>query len=117
MGLEKLRNTVRPNLLTYIQREVIKRLFSAFQSAGIEFANATVSVRPWAPQLMARQLPLQPHAPDRYGERSGLTTGVQITRSMCGALVASMIKRSKPRAMPDASGIAPRAVKKSSSIG
>jgi moderate conductance mechanosensitive channel len=36
--------TVRPNVPTYIQREAIKRLFSAFQSAGIDFANATVSV-------------------------------------------------------------------------
>jgi small-conductance mechanosensitive channel len=37
--------TSRPNMPTYIQREAIKRLFAAFQSAGIQFANATVSVQ------------------------------------------------------------------------
>jgi hypothetical protein len=36
--------TSRPNIPTYIQREAVKRLYVAFQSAGIQFANATVSV-------------------------------------------------------------------------
>jgi moderate conductance mechanosensitive channel len=37
--------TVKPNIPTVIQREAMKRLFRAFQTAGIEFASATVSVQ------------------------------------------------------------------------
>jgi len=37
--------TAKPNMPTFIQREAMKRLFRAFQAAGIEFANATVSVQ------------------------------------------------------------------------
>jgi moderate conductance mechanosensitive channel len=37
--------TAKPNIPTLIQREAMKRLFSAFQAAGIEFASATVSVQ------------------------------------------------------------------------
>ncbi|GLS21129.1 hypothetical protein GCM10007874_41460 [Labrys miyagiensis] len=37
--------TARPNIPTVIQREAMKRLFPAFQEAGIEFASATVSVQ------------------------------------------------------------------------
>jgi len=37
--------TSKPNIPTLIQREAMKRLFPAFQAAGIEFASATVSVQ------------------------------------------------------------------------
>jgi small-conductance mechanosensitive channel len=37
--------TAKPNIPTLIQREAMKRLFPAFQAAGIEFASATVSVQ------------------------------------------------------------------------
>jgi small-conductance mechanosensitive channel len=37
--------TVKPNIPTVVQREAMKRLFRAFQAAGIEFASATVSVQ------------------------------------------------------------------------
>jgi moderate conductance mechanosensitive channel len=37
--------TAKPNIPTLIQREAMKRLFRAFQAAGIEFASATVSVQ------------------------------------------------------------------------
>jgi small-conductance mechanosensitive channel len=37
--------TAKPNIPTLIQREAVKRLFSAFKAAGIEFASATVSVQ------------------------------------------------------------------------
>jgi moderate conductance mechanosensitive channel len=37
--------TAKPNIPTLIQREGMKRLFRAFQEAGIEFASATVSVQ------------------------------------------------------------------------
>jgi small-conductance mechanosensitive channel len=37
--------TAKPNIPALIQREAIKRLFRAFQAAGIEFASATVSVQ------------------------------------------------------------------------
>jgi small-conductance mechanosensitive channel len=37
--------TAKPNIPTMIQREAMKRLFPAFQAAGIEFASATVSVQ------------------------------------------------------------------------
>ena len=43
--LMRFKFTVRPNVPTYIQREAMKRLFTAFQAAGIEFASATVSVQ------------------------------------------------------------------------
>ena len=43
--------------------------------------------------------------------------GVHITSSMRAAPVASMTSRSKPSAIPQASGIAARAFRKSSSIG
>ena len=36
---------VKPNIPTVVQREAMKRLFRAFQTAGIEFASATVSVQ------------------------------------------------------------------------
>jgi len=44
-------------------------------------------------------------------------TGVQITSSIRAAPVASMTSRSKPSAMPLASGMTARAARKSSSIG
>ena len=37
--------TVKPNIPTVVQREAMKRLYRAFQTAGIEFASATVSVQ------------------------------------------------------------------------
>ncbi len=37
--------TAKPNIPTTIQREAMKRLFPAFQAAGIEFARPTVSVQ------------------------------------------------------------------------
>jgi moderate conductance mechanosensitive channel len=37
--------TCKPNIPTVIQRDAMKRLFVAFQTAGIEFASATVSVQ------------------------------------------------------------------------
>jgi small-conductance mechanosensitive channel len=37
--------TVKPNIPTVVQREAMKRLFRAFQEAGIQFASATVSVQ------------------------------------------------------------------------
>ncbi len=37
--------TVKPNVPTLIQREAMKRLFPAFQAAGIEFSRPTVSVQ------------------------------------------------------------------------
>jgi hypothetical protein len=37
--------TAKPAIPTLIQREAVKRLFSAFKAAGIEFASATVSVQ------------------------------------------------------------------------
>lgn len=49
--------------------------------------------------------------------RPAQATGVQITSSMRGAPVASITRRSKPRAMPLAGGIWPRAARKSSSSG
>ena len=45
------------------------------------------------------------------------TTGVQITSSMRLAPQASIASRSKPRAIPAASGMCPSAARKSSSIG
>ena len=41
----RFKMTVRPVRPTYIQREGVKRLIAAFNDTGIEFANATVSVR------------------------------------------------------------------------
>jgi hypothetical protein len=104
--------TVRPNVPTYIQREAIKRLYRLRAhrrriqrcgggcSGGERDADGNCGTRL-----------------DRHRACSALTTGVQITRSICGAPVASMTNRSKPRAMPDASGITAKADKKSSSIG
>jgi small-conductance mechanosensitive channel len=43
--------TAKPNIPTLIQREAMKRLFPAFQAAGIEFASATVSVQTLGGQL------------------------------------------------------------------
>ena len=37
--------TAKPKIPTLIQREAMKRLFTAFKAAGIEFASATVSVQ------------------------------------------------------------------------
>jgi small-conductance mechanosensitive channel len=37
--------TAKPNIPPLIQREAMKRLFRAFQTAGIKFASATVSVQ------------------------------------------------------------------------
>jgi small-conductance mechanosensitive channel len=37
--------TVRPNKPTFVQRQAIKRMVTAFSEAGIQFANATVSVQ------------------------------------------------------------------------
>ncbi len=45
------------------------------------------------------------------------TTGVQMTSSMRPAPQASIASRSKPRAIPEASGMAARAARKSASIG
>ena len=61
-------------------------------------------------------------AADRSAHRAGpvpgySATGVQITSSIRRAPVASMTSRSKPSAMPLASGIWPRAPRKSSSTG
>jgi small-conductance mechanosensitive channel len=43
--------TAKPNIPTLIQREAMKRLFPAFQAAGIEFASATVSVQTFGGQV------------------------------------------------------------------
>jgi small-conductance mechanosensitive channel len=43
--------TAKPNIPTLIQREAMKRLFPAFQAAGIEFASATVSVQTLGGQI------------------------------------------------------------------
>ena len=52
--------TVKPNIPTVIQREAMKRLFRAFQTAGIEFASATVSV-----QTVGGPVDAQPRQPAR----------------------------------------------------
>jgi hypothetical protein len=118
--------TVRPNVPTSIQREAIKRFFRPFKAPA-----STLPMRPSLCRPSIRRS-TQPRPPRRQARRgsagsgryldrqpacSGLTTGVQITRSICGAPAASMTSRSNPKAMPDASGITARADKKSSSIG
>ena len=52
-----------------------------------------------------------------HGFGPGSTTGVHWTASTLSAPVASMTRRSKPSAAPEASGIAATAARKSSSIG
>ena len=71
----------------------------------------------------------QPFGVDQAGRRQGLraaqgpahapasATGLQITCSICRAPLASITSRSKPRAAPEASGIASRAARNASSIG
>ena len=52
-----------------------------------------------------------------HGASHGTATGAQSTCSIDGAPVASITRRSKPSAIPDAGGISASAARKSSSIG
>ncbi len=65
----------------------------------------------------SRRCETMPRGPRGYNYSPSGRAGAHLTSSMRGAPVASITSRSKPRAMPLVGGMAPRAARKSSSIG